>query len=134
MYREARTAGQLELTRPNRSRIPCGGKMETTGGVLLPSRAKPDSDAFQLQRCFPPDRPPSSKGSSPVHMLKYLSMFLTAIGVLMAGAAWLLDLDQVFILGGVLLAWAGVVKIAVVAIWTRVALMGTDDHRPVSGT
>lgn len=68
-----------------------------------------------------------------MHILKSLSLVLTGIGVLMAGAAWLLNLDQVYILGGVLLAWAGVVKIAVVTIWTRVALMGTDDHRPVSG-
>lgn len=67
-----------------------------------------------------------------MHVLKYLSWFLTAIGVVMAAAAWVLGLDQVFILGGVLLAWAGIVKIAVVAIWTRVALMGTDEHRPVS--
>ena len=67
-----------------------------------------------------------------MHVLKNLSFVLTAIGVAMAAAAWILDLDQVYILGGVLLAWAGIVKIAVVAIWTRVALIGTDDHRPVS--
>ena len=73
------------------------------------------------------------KGFLPVHVLNYLSFGLTAIGVVMAAAAWVLDLDQVFILGGVLLAWAGVVKIAAVAIWTRVAMIGTDDHRPVSG-
>ncbi len=67
-----------------------------------------------------------------MHSLKYLSLVLTVIGCAMAGAAWIFDLDQVYILAGVLLAWAGVVKIAVVAIWTRVALMGTDDHRPFS--
>ena len=67
-----------------------------------------------------------------MHVLKNLSFVLTAIGIAMAAAAWILDLDQVYILGGVLLAWAGIVKIAVVAIWTRVALIGTDDHRPVS--
>lgn len=67
-----------------------------------------------------------------MHSLKHLSLVLTAIGCAMAGAAWIFDLDQVYILAGVLLAWAGIVKIAVVAIWTRVALMGTDDHRPVS--
>jgi len=67
-----------------------------------------------------------------VHTLKNLSFVLTAIGLGVAGTAWIFDLDQVYIVGGVLLAWAGVVKIAVVAIWTRVAQMGTDDHRPVS--
>lgn len=68
-----------------------------------------------------------------MHVLNSLSLILTVMGVALAAGAWLLDLDQVYILGGVLLAWAGIVKIAVVAIWTRVALMGTDDHRPVSG-
>lgn len=68
-----------------------------------------------------------------MHFLKYVSYVISAVGLIMALAGWLLDLDQVYILIGVLLAWAGLVKIAVVAIWTKVAMMGTEDHHPIAG-
>lgn len=68
-----------------------------------------------------------------MRFLRYISYVLAALGLVVAGAAWALDLDQVYILGGILLAWAGIIKIVVVAIWARVAMMGTDDHRPIAG-
>lgn len=68
-----------------------------------------------------------------MQFLKYTSYLISAVGLIVAAAGWILDLDQIFILIGVLLAWAGIVKIAVVAIWTKVAMIGTEDHRPIAG-
>jgi len=67
-----------------------------------------------------------------VRHLSIASYAITAIGVLIIVVASLLSLDTSIILAGVLLAWAGIVKIAVVLIWTRVAGMGTNDHKPIS--
>jgi hypothetical protein len=67
-----------------------------------------------------------------VQFLKYTSYVLTVAGFVVAGAGWILELSPVFILIGVLLAWAGVVKIAVVAIWTKVAKLGTEHHQPIA--
>jgi len=67
-----------------------------------------------------------------VQFLKYTSYVLTVAGLVVAGAGWILELSPVFILIGVLLAWAGVVKIAVVAIWTKVAKLGTEHHQPIA--
>lgn len=76
---------------------------------------------------------PTLKGPSLVHVLKYASYLIGAVGLVLAIAGWILDLDQMYILIGVLLAWAGFVKVVVVAIWTKVAMMGTEDHRPIAG-
>lgn len=65
--------------------------------------------------------------------MKYLhiaSFAITALGLLIALACALLGLDAVWLLAGVLLTWAGIVKIVVVLIWTRVAHLGTDHHLP----
>lgn len=64
--------------------------------------------------------------------LTAISYVLTAIGILMVLAASILSLDTSIILAGVLLAWAGIVKIAVVLIWTKVAGMESSDHKPIS--
>jgi hypothetical protein len=62
--------------------------------------------------------------------LHRISWLVTLLGIGIILAAWVADLDPVWLLAGILLAWAGLVKIVVVLIWTRVALMGTDEHRP----
>lgn len=64
--------------------------------------------------------------------LSIASYALTVIGVLLALVASILSLDTSIVMAGVLLAWAGIVKIAVVLIWTRVAGMDTKDHKPIS--
>lgn len=64
--------------------------------------------------------------------LSIASYALTAVGVLLALVASIMNLDTSIVLAGVLLAWAGFVKIAVVLIWTRVAGMETKDHKPIS--
>lgn len=58
---------------------------------------------------------------------------MTGAGLALIAVTWIMDLDQLYVLIGVLLAWAGFVKIAVVAIWTKVAMIGSDDHKPVTG-
>ncbi|MDQ3540161.1 MAG: hypothetical protein M3440_05690 [Chloroflexota bacterium] len=64
--------------------------------------------------------------------LTIASYALTAIGVLLLLVASIMSLDTSIVLAGVLLAWAGIVKIAVVLIWTRIAGMETKDHKPIS--
>lgn len=65
--------------------------------------------------------------------MKYLNLTSWAmllLGVLIVIAWFMLGLDPVWLLGGVLLAFAGVVKIGIVLIWTRLAHLGTDRHSP----
>jgi len=67
-----------------------------------------------------------------VRHLSIASYVLTAIGILLVLFALVLDLPTWITLSGILLAWAGMVKIAVVLIWTRVAHMESDKHKPIS--
>lgn len=55
---------------------------------------------------------------------------ITALGVLAIIAAVVLDLDAMWLMGGILLTWAGIVKVIVVLIWTRIASIGSDRHLP----
>ncbi len=64
--------------------------------------------------------------------LSIASYALTAVGIFIVLVALALDLAAWITLAGVLLVWAGIVKIAVVLIWTRIAYMETDKHKPVS--
>ena len=65
-----------------------------------------------------------------MHQLRRISWIMTLLGACITLAALLFRLDQVWMLIGLLLAWAGIVKIVVTVIWYRVAHMGTDDHLP----
>jgi hypothetical protein len=62
--------------------------------------------------------------------LRLTSYAMTLLGVLLALIAATADIDDVWLLAGILLAWAGIVKIAVVLIWTRIAHLSTDQHEP----
>lgn len=53
--------------------------------------------------------------------LSTVSWLITALGVLLIVATILADLSPVWMLGGILLTLAGVVKIAVVYIWHTIA-------------
>ena len=66
--------------------------------------------------------------------LHITSWAITALGLLAIIASLVLDLDTMWLLAGVLLAWAGIVKIAVVLIWIRVARIGSDRHLPEKST
>jgi drug/metabolite transporter (DMT)-like permease len=63
--------------------------------------------------------------------LRWLSIAMTVAGVALAVFALSLDLDPVYALSGIMLAWAGVVKVVVVYLWTHVAGLGTDRHDPI---
>ena len=63
--------------------------------------------------------------------LLYLSLAMTVAGVLLIAAASASDLGTGLELAGLLLVWAGIVKVAVVMLWTRVAGLGSDQHRPI---
>jgi len=66
--------------------------------------------------------------------LRYLTVTswgMTILGVLAIVAAAMLDIDPVWMLLGIMLLLASVVKLGMMLIWTRVAKMGTDQHRPI---
>jgi hypothetical protein len=71
-----------------------------------------------------------TRSTHAMHNLKRISWAMTAIGVAVIVLSLSIDLDPMWLLSGVLLAWAGIVKIVVTLIWTRVAQVGTDEHRP----
>lgn len=59
-------------------------------------------------------------GSAMKH-LATISYFITIAGVLLVAASIIADLSPLWMLTGILLVIAGVVKIAVVQIWRRIA-------------
>lgn len=63
--------------------------------------------------------------------LNHLSIALVAIGIATCVLAWLTPMGTTWLLIGVLVAFTGVVKASMVVIWTRIAHMGTDQHRPI---
>lgn len=65
--------------------------------------------------------------------MKYLhltSWIITLLGLVITIASRILDIDPMWLLAGVLLTWAGIVKIIIVQLWTRLAKLGTDEHVP----
>lgn len=65
-----------------------------------------------------------------MHHLQRISWVVTIVGAVMIAVALLASLDPLWLLSGLLLAWAGGVKIIITLVWTRVAHMGTDEHQP----
>jgi hypothetical protein len=65
-----------------------------------------------------------------VRHLRLMSYVLTAVGVALVVAAAVADLAAGVLLTGLLLAWAGIVKIAVVAIWATIARLDDNRQRP----
>lgn len=67
-------------------------------------------------------------------MLKHLttiSWAITVLGVLVTLAASLSGLSPLWMLVGIFLIIAGVVKLGMLLIWTRLAKLGTDEHSPI---
>lgn len=66
--------------------------------------------------------------------MRYLNLAshaVTAIGLVAVVGAIVFDLGSAVLLTGLLLAWAGLVKIVVVHLWKHVAGLGTDRHDPI---
>lgn len=64
--------------------------------------------------------------------LTLTAWIITALGVAMTLLAFIASLDELWLLGGILLALTGVVKIVMLQIWTRLAKLGTDEHEPIN--
>lgn len=60
--------------------------------------------------------------------IRLASWALTIIGILCIAGSQIFNLSLTWLLTGIFLAWAGMVKIVVVLIWSRVARLGTDDY------
>jgi len=69
-----------------------------------------------------------------MNQLHRISWILTVAGLGLALSAWLADFSEVWLLSGMLLTLAGIVKIIVVQIWLRVAGLGDDQHPPTRST
>ena len=63
--------------------------------------------------------------------LRRLSWLMLAAGVIVTVAGIVFSLGHVVTLTGLMLAWAGIVKVIVVLLWTNVAGLGTDRHDPI---
>lgn len=65
-----------------------------------------------------------------MHHLQRISVAMAVVGVALVAIALIANLAALWTLTGLLLAWAGIVKIVITLVWSRVAHMGTDDHQP----
>lgn len=63
--------------------------------------------------------------------LSWLSYFVLLLGIAWIIVAWLFVSDRIWITPGVFLIVSGIVKIVAVNVMTRVAKLGTDDHKPI---
>jgi hypothetical protein len=59
-------------------------------------------------------------------------MIITVLGAVMSALAVVASLDALWLLAGILLVITGVVKFAMLSIWTRIARLGTDEHQPIN--
>ena len=55
---------------------------------------------------------------------------MTLLGMVCIALTAVLNLDLMWLLTGILLAFAGIVKLTIMLIWTRLAHFGTDKHAP----
>ncbi len=63
--------------------------------------------------------------------LMVISVGTLLLGLLWIGLAWYAAPDPIWIMPGMLLVIAGIVKVVAVQIWIKVAKLGTDEHDPI---
>lgn len=63
--------------------------------------------------------------------LMAVSLGTLLLGVLWIVVAWLGAPDRIWIVPGMFLVIAGIVQVAAVQIWIKVAKLGTDEHDPI---
>lgn len=73
-----------------------------------------------------------SNGFLGMRRLRWTSIAITTLGAITLMAAIVLNLGAAFLLTGILLAMAGMVKIVVVHLWVHIAALGTDNHEPIA--
>lgn len=67
--------------------------------------------------------------------MRYLyitSWAIIAIGVAVTLIGLVTSLDALWLLAGILLLITGIVKFVMLAIWTRIARLDTDEHDPIN--
>jgi hypothetical protein len=63
--------------------------------------------------------------------LMAVSVGTLVLGVFWIVVAWMAAPDQIWIMPGMLLVIAGIVKVVTVQIWVKVVKLGTDEHDPI---
>jgi hypothetical protein len=66
-----------------------------------------------------------------MHHLRITSWAIVALGVVAFAAGLLFPIGDVWQLAGLLLIIAGLVKVAMVHLWTNLAGLGSDRHDPI---
>jgi hypothetical protein len=62
--------------------------------------------------------------------VRFSSWGMTLLGLACIAATAVLNLDLMWLLTGILLAFAGIVKLTIMLIWTRLAHFESDRHIP----
>ena len=62
--------------------------------------------------------------------VQYSSWGMTILGMACIALTAVLGLDLMWLLTGILLSFAGIVKLTILLIWTRLAHLGMDRHVP----
>lgn len=68
-----------------------------------------------------------------VHMkhLTWMSVGVLVLGIVWCLIAWFASADRIWIIPGIFLIISGIVKTISVLVMTRVAKLGTDEHKPI---
>ncbi len=66
-----------------------------------------------------------------MHYLRLTSYGIAILGFVTLVASIAFNLGATYQLAGLMLALAGVVKIVVVYLWTHIANLGSDQHKPI---
>lgn len=69
-----------------------------------------------------------------LHHLNLVSLAIVALGVISLGWGIVTTDGELWQLAGVMLILAGLIKVAVIHLWVRLAGLGTDRHDPVPPT
>lgn len=65
-----------------------------------------------------------------IQQLRRLSIAITVIGALTVAIGWMMDGESVIMLAGLLVFWAGLMKLIALLAWDRLVKDDTDLHKP----
>lgn len=63
--------------------------------------------------------------------LMILSVGMIITGIIWMLVAWFAPMDSIWVIPGLFMVIAGIMKIVAVQIWIHIAKLGTDEHRPI---
>lgn len=72
----------------------------------------------------------------PLDRISMKHLMAVSIGILLLGVCWIVLAwfaapDRIWIVPGMFLVVAGIVKVITVQLWVRLAKLGTDEHDPI---